>query len=225
LSIVMGRRRRRLEEEIVPGEGWEIAMEPQGQCDGAYESVCAHSPQEECFLMGHHDQRGAIVGCEWSGWLVMDLADLQEGIIVLKIQTWHIESENQKTRRWGSVNGKRRLNTRVETVDDTIYYMGDLAYPEMQYLNETDHRRLRMRDYSTPALPDEFFFDFAINGKITSLNNTEFLALKKDPARVVEFLTLLDDQSFAEKGTVQLAIRLRGVARTMFFGLSHVYWA
>jgi hypothetical protein len=32
-------------QEIVPGRGWEVFDEPQGYCDGTYESVCAKSTQ------------------------------------------------------------------------------------------------------------------------------------------------------------------------------------
>jgi hypothetical protein len=75
-------------------------------------------------------------------------------------------------------------------------------------------------------LPESFAFDYAINGKITTLNDTQFLAKKKNLQRVVETLTLLDDPDFTkEDQDVEVAIRLRGVNRTMFFGVSHIYWA
>ena len=37
--------------------------------------------------MGHHDGRGAVIGNEYSGWLVMTLKDLKEGVIILKLHT------------------------------------------------------------------------------------------------------------------------------------------
>ena len=262
LSIVMGRRRlseettpwynrllsnmaqpwmtqprRRLDEAIVPGDGWDVALEIQGDCDGTYDSVCAHSPDEECFLMGHPDGRGAVVGCEWSGWLVMTLKDLKAGIIVVKLQTWHWDKENPRTARWNSVNdGKRRLGESLlvedEEGDDEMYYMGDLAYPVIQEMPQqhdstTTQRRLKMRSYETPPLPDTFAFDYAINGKITTLNNTEFMAEKKNLQRVVETLTILDDPDFIKDAAqdVEVAFRLRGVGRSIVFGVSHIYWA
>ena len=39
-------------EKIVPGKGWEISGEPQGYCDGTYNSVCSRSTNEECILTG-----------------------------------------------------------------------------------------------------------------------------------------------------------------------------
>jgi hypothetical protein len=139
--------RRRLDEEIVPGEGWDVAMEPQGHCDGTYDSVCAHETHEECFLMGHPDGRGAVVGTEWSGWLVMTLKALKQGIIVIKLQTWHLDVENPKTRRWNSVNAKRRLGSSTDAAvevqnNDTEYFMGDLAYPEIDTTSETAAARI-----------------------------------------------------------------------------------
>jgi len=99
------RRHRRL-DEITPGKGWEIFDEPQGLCDGTYDAVCAHSTDNECFLIGHHAARGAIVGTEWSGWLVMKLEALKEGIIVIKLHTWHTPNENPRTQSWTSENGE-----------------------------------------------------------------------------------------------------------------------
>ena len=69
-------------QQIVPGKGWESTGEPQGLCDGSYGTNCARSGYEECFLIGHHDFRGSVVGNEYSGWLVMNLSNLQQGVIV-----------------------------------------------------------------------------------------------------------------------------------------------
>ena len=40
--------------QIVPGKGWEVWGEPQGECDGTYNSICARSGDNECVLDGHH---------------------------------------------------------------------------------------------------------------------------------------------------------------------------
>ena len=233
-STRRSRRTRRLQEEIVPGEGWDIVTEPQGHCDGTYEAVCAHSAWEECFLIGHHDYRGAVVGCEWSGWLVMTLKALKEGIIVVKLHTWHWDRENPRTASWKSVNGKRRLgqyvnSTLPSSVEHVDNHVGDLAFPELELAPDSssnDGRRRLMRSYDTPELPDTFYFDYAINGKVTSLNKTEFLQEKKQVQRVVETLTLLDNPNFVkEEQDVEVAIRLRGVERRIVFGVSHIYWA
>jgi hypothetical protein len=209
--------RRRLDEDIIPGEGWDIAMEPQGQCDGKYSSVCAHDENQACFLSGQQASRGALVGCEWSGWLVMTLNAVKEGIVVMKLQTWHAENDNPRTKDWTSVNGKRRLGEQ----EDTTVHDAD----SIMVVAQSDLSRRQMRSYDTLNLPDSFAFDYAINGKITTLNKDEFLA-KVNQQRVGQTLTLLDDPEFTkEDENVEVAIRLRGAERNVFFGVSHIYWA
>lgn len=178
-------------DEIISGEGWDIALEPQGICDGTYDSTCSHDTDQECFLMGHHDGRGAVVGSEFAGWLVMTLPKVQKGLIVVKLHTWHTKDENPSTEKWKSVNNERRL----------------------------------MRSYETPTLNNQTFaFDYAIDGKITSLDTKEFLERKQNLQRVVETMTLLDDADWKDEKDVEVAIRIRGTDN-MILGVSHVYWA
>ena len=165
--------------------------------------------------------RGAVIGNEFSGWLVMNLKDLKEGIIVIKLHTWHYDSENTVTQGWTTVNNERHL--RGEN--------SELAGENAESLNFLqDHgsgERTLMRSYETPELPDDFVFEYAIDGKITSLSKTEFLEKKKQVQRVVETLTLLDDENFtSEKKDVEVAVRMaRGCDRKCTFGVSHIYWA
>jgi hypothetical protein len=203
---------RGLGDEIVPGKGWQVFDEPQGFCDGTYEAVCGRSTDNECILAGHHDGRGAVIGNEYAGWLVLQLTNVKEGIIVAKLHTWHFESENTRTAGWKAVNDERRLRGETPALDENTY--------------EYRERNL-MRSYETPNLPDEFVFEYAINGKITTWNKTEFLEKKQQVQRVVETVTLLDDKDFfnGESQDVEVAIRLRGCGSSCVFGLSHIYWA
>jgi hypothetical protein len=69
-------------------------------------------------------RRGAIVGNEYSGWLVMTLEDLKEGIIVIKLHTWQIVSESTRTQGCNTVNNehnRRRLrDTRRGFHEDVV---------------------------------------------------------------------------------------------------------
>ena len=47
---------RSLQEEVVPGKGWEVWGEPQGYCDGTYNAICGIDTDNECVLYGHHDE-------------------------------------------------------------------------------------------------------------------------------------------------------------------------
>lgn len=76
-------------------------------------------------------------------------------------------------------------------------------------------------------LCDAFRFEYAINGKITSLTKTEFEAKKMHPQRVVETMTLLDDPTFTngKDMEVEVGVRLQGCQHASTFHLTHVYWA
>ena len=154
----------------------------------------------------------------------MTLKDLKEGIIVIKLHTWHYASELTIANDWNSVNNeRRRLGTAGKVYQEMMLEMD----PSREYyeVDETGERML-MRSYDTPDLPDTFEFDFAIDGKITTLNREAFLEKKQQVQRVVETLTLLDDPSFtSEAKDVEVAIRMRGCKKDCTFGLSHVYWA
>lgn len=192
---------RHLEDGITPGKGWKVIDEPPGLCDGTYNSTCGRSKDHECFLYGHHDARGAVIGDESAGWLVMNLDDLKEGIIILKLHTWYTEEEYRKTEPVAA----RRL--------------GENMLP-------SNEERMLTRSYETPNLPDGFVFEYAIDGKITSLTKDAFLEQKQQIQRVVETLTILDDPDFtSEAKDVEIAVRLKGSGSSIVFGVSHVYWA
>jgi hypothetical protein len=167
--------------------------------------------------------RGAVIGNEYSGWLVLTLEDLKEGLIVLKLHTWHIESESKKTQGWTSVNDEstgRRLREGQRSFHE------DVTGEDAPFETSDHDERMLMRSYDTPELPEGFMFEYAIDGQITILNKEQFLEQKQQVQRVVETLTILDDPGFTSTAkNVEVAIRLRGGGRSITFGLSHVYWA
>jgi hypothetical protein len=193
------------DDAIVPGLGWQVVDEPPGDCNGEYNSICGRHKGNPCPLIGHHDYRGVVIGNEWAGWLVLELPDVTEGIIVMKIVTYMNPAQNTRTNGWTSVNNKEGKRRRLEDSE---------AEPPARLL------------VTLTELPDEFMFDYAINGKITSLNKAEFIDFVKKPQRVVEFITVLDDPDFTTEPTnVEVAFRMRNCGRQCTFALSHVYWA
>jgi len=190
---------RRLDDKIVPGIGWELIGEKQGRCDGEYMSVCGRSADNVCVLDGHHDARGCILGDEYSGWLVMNLQALKEGLILMKLETWHVATDHPLTKGWNTVNN--------EAAND-------------------EERSLRV-DYNMVELPETFFFDFAINGKITSLDKKSFVEKVRKLQRVVEVMTILDDENFTggKEQNIEVAIRMRGCGHDCNIAISHIYWA
>lgn len=198
---------RNLTSAVSPGKGWEIWGENSGLCDGTYASGCQREGQ--CVLQGQQAGRGAIVGNEYSGWLVINLEGLKEGIIMVKLHTWHTPDESAITTDWTTVNNERRLRDRF-----------------VRDITSHSERSLGVRPTDTPALPDTMAFEFAIDGKISTLPRDEFLNTTKRIQRVVEIVTLLDDPSFtSEQKDVEVALRMTGCGRECTFGLTHIYWA
>lgn len=219
---------------IVPGRGWQILNEPQGDCDGTYDSVCAKSTRNRCVLYGHHDERGAVLGSEMAGWLVMQIPrnELQAGILMLKLHTWYEAPDNSRTVTWRTVNN---VDSPTGEVDDSSQQSNTEA-DNITRNNVTDpgtkRRNLRKRMYVTPELNPNFKFEYSIDGVVTSWNRTKFLAQKQDLARMVETVTLLDDETFlsttaydSRGSLVEFAIRLVGCYHHCVFGVSAVYWA
>lgn len=215
---------------IVPGLGWQLIDEPQGICDGTYDSVCARSTRNRCVLYGHHDERGAVLGSEMSGWLVLQIPreEVQEGILILKLHTWYQSGDNSRTRGWTTINNVAgEKSVAVATEGKQSSSSGDGSHERQ--LAELD-RDLGEQSYKTPPLDDRFQFEYAIDGVITTLNREDFLSQKKSIQTLVEVLTLLDDESFAanhksESKTLEVAIRMKGCLRQCVFGVTHLYWA
>jgi hypothetical protein len=212
---VMNESRRYLADdgETVPGQGWEVYDEPPGKCDGEYDSYCRRHKADTCPALGHHDARGMILGNEYSGWLVMTLPNVKAGIIVMKIVTERLTPEHStRTVGWETVNNTpngRRLTQHTPIPTATL-----LRYLKKEEIKPIDQ------------LPETFQFDYAIDGKITTLNKEEFKDHIKTPQRVLEFITVLDDPNFTTNDkTVEVAFRMRGCGRSCVIGISHIYWA
>jgi hypothetical protein len=78
-----------------------------------------------------------------------------------------------------------------------------------------------------PAYCDDFKFEFALDGEVTSWSKDEFLVHLKNVQRVVETVTILKDPNFTggvEK-EVEVAFRFTGCSRVKTFFFSHIYWA
>lgn len=179
-------------DAIVPGKGIQLDH-PVGYCDGTFNAVCNRDADNDCLLSGHHDARGGLRFNEYSGWIVMDIPKVKEGLIMIKLETWHQPDKVQVTEGWTSVNNERR--------------------------------NLKSKP---PEYCEDFHFDFAVDGNITTHDLEQFKEASKQIQRVVEVLTMLDDPEYVKDGEekdVELAIRMRGCGRDKVFSLTHVYWA
>ena len=169
-------------------------------CDGSADSFCKKGSSDTCLLAGTNDARNALVLDGYSGWTVLNIPDLKYGYIALKLDTNRDANSNPKTENWSSENdGNKSYQIRTRMLKDD---------PPQEYC-------------------EEFKFEYAIDGVITSLSKDEFLGRLHKVQRVVETITILKDPNFTggiEK-EVEIALRLTGCGRVKTFHLSHVYWS
>ena len=193
--------------DFVQGRGWSLHTKAGDfNCNGTWDSECGRGAGEPCLLSGHNDARGGLLFDSCSGWLLLRLKSLKEGIIIIKFESWHNSGANFITEGWTSENngaeGSRRLG---------------------QPAALDSHRELKA---AVPEFCEDFVFEYAIDGDVHSLNKQELMSKRVMVQRVVETLTLLDDPDFTSKEVdVELGIRIRGCQRINTFSLTHVYWA
>jgi hypothetical protein len=160
----------------------------------------------------------------------------------LKIETWHFKNENPRTHGWTSIDNARRLRS-AESIDLDISYpqnigmydpddgTGIVGFGEEEDDGVNRERRMgqshRELKPSVPEYCEDFKFEWAIDGRITSWNKDEFMAHFVAAQRVVELITLIEDASklSEQEREVELAIRMTGCGNDKHFKLTHVYWA
>lgn len=194
---------RRL-DNISPGLGAEVSGNSvAGYCDGTYNAECGR--RGSCLLSGHQYSTGGILFRSYSGWLVMTLPAVQQGLIVTKIESRHDPSDKATKEDVGG----RSLRE-------------EYAYIDADNDENTDKRQLGR----VLEVCDAFTFEFSIDGNITTWNKTDWNSFSKQAQSGVELQTLLDDQNFTEEGRdVELAIRFTGCGDVMTMSLTHIYFA
>jgi hypothetical protein len=192
-------------------------------CDGTVDSWCNRGKDSTCLLSGHNDGRHGLRFDGYSGWVVMNLPDVRYGFIMVKIESWHLKDSVPKTNGWTSINNEgekvqRRLGSpRPTDVTQNL----DLSGPQST-------RALKRKEKPQPYC-NEFQFEYAIDGAITTYNVTTFneVEQKGHLDRVVETFLLLNDRDFTggKEKEVETAIRMTGCGRIKTFSLTHMYWA
>lgn len=169
-------------------------------CDGSADSFCQKGPHDTCLLAGTNDSRNGLIMDGYSGWIVLNIPDLKFGYIALKLDTSQPSYSNPMTQYWTSENNENK-NAQI-----------------------TDRM---LKDEPPPEYCNEFKFEYAIDGVITSLNKDEFLGRIHQVQRVVQTITILKDQNYTggvEK-EVEVGLRLTGCGRNHTFHLHHIYWS
>jgi hypothetical protein len=199
--------------DISVGQGWDLGVPNVGNtmCDGEYDSWCNRGRNQPCVLYAHNDGRGGLHFDSLAGWGIFKLPNVREGLIVIKVHDWIYEKDGTPhTAGWCHPNNDPPCESRERAL-----VVAD---------QEQEHRELKQ---PSPAFCDDFRFEFAIDGKITSWNTTDWKAHLVSAQRVVQLATLLEDPNHTQGQTkdVELAIRLLGCGRVKNFSLTHIYWA
>jgi hypothetical protein len=180
-------------------------------CDGSWDSFCGRRNASDCLLSGHNDGRHGLFFDGYSGWLVMNVPDLKNGYIVVKIETWHKPNANWKTIYWNSTNNVQ--GEKAKTPEEP----------------ESDVNRRELKKKQKVPLCGGFKFDFTIDGVLTSLNFTEYKEKNErgKVQRVVETFVLLKDPTYTggEEKEVEVGLRIRGCRQRSTFKLTHIYWS
>jgi hypothetical protein len=134
------------------------------------------------------------------------LANMEHGLIIVRIEDWAGPGENPATKDWKCVNNK--------CPDDGNKDASAEVAPPVP-----DSRRRRL-DRCT-----DWRFEFAIDGKVTSWDSPTFIDKGKRIQRVVPLWVLLDDEAWGVARDVELAMRIVGCGRDAPLHLSHIYWA
>jgi hypothetical protein len=195
-------------------------------CDGSVDSFCKRGYDQDCMLYGHNDGRNGLVFDGFSGWVVMNLPDVEHGFVVIRFESWHQPGTAFKTEDWTSINNEaRRLQgSHNETSYDDFAFKTNTSIAEIDRTSES-----RVLKKPPPQLCNQFHFEYAIDGKVTSLDVAEYneRAKKGKIQRVVETIVLLEDPSYTAgvEREVEVAVRIRGCGRHNTFKLSHIYWS
>jgi len=212
---------------IVPGLGWGVTTKSSpNMCNGTYDSFCGRSDDQECLLYAHNDFRGGVTFDSLSGWGIFTLKNLKEGMIYVKMDSWHKAEENPVTKGWTEVNnGEYRERKRDEHQESSFAQNnGD----RQEEINGQFLLRRELKDDPNAIFCDDFKLEFAFGDTILALNKDEVLGERHSLVqRVVQIWTVLHKPDYTNGDTVdiELGIRLTGCARQHVFWVTHIYWA
>ena len=197
-------KRKPILSGLEPGQGWYLnTKSAPDNCDGSYDSFCGRSADSNCLLHAHNDYRGGLRFDSLSGWMIVNLAKVKHGLVFVRLEHWTGSNANPNTADWTCENGKTDC-------------------PVVNTRRQLSQSRRRLDN----TYCDDWRFEFAIDGNITSWTHAQWNDKLYAAQRVAHFTTLLDDASYTggEEKDVEVAMRMTGCARDVTFTLSHIYW-
>jgi hypothetical protein len=152
-------------------------------CDATLDSFCDQGPANDCLVYGHNDGWNGIYYDGFTGWIIMK-PRIKYGYIAIKFEAWHKSGENPETEGWTSIDNEGDTRVLSETVRDATTY---------SLSTEQTKRQLKKK----PPVPfcDEFRFEYAIDGKVTSLDKDGYDKLINKLQRLVNVATSVSRHS------------------------------
>jgi hypothetical protein len=86
---------------IVPGLGWSLNTHSAPHLCGG--SFCGKE-RKKYFLSRQNDDRGGIFVDSYSGWLIVNLANMKHRLVIVRVETWHGSSSNKRMEGWTCEN-------------------------------------------------------------------------------------------------------------------------
>jgi len=189
--------------KVIPGDGWSFSDVNTGNCDGTISGWCGKANTSNCLMYGSGDARTTLAGNSLSGWLVMRLPKVKNGIIAYRHENWH--NSLALYDKWASTKGWTKPN-------DGKHNRRLLGRPGQQYSANT-------------------MFDVSLNGKITSYNADQmhvqnFNSYSYGGKAFEHVYKVLDDETLIGKEQdYELGFRLRNGAPGEAFAIAIVYYS
>jgi hypothetical protein len=126
--------------------------------------------------------------------------------------------------KWTSINNERRelYEERQEP-----FLRSTSSNSGKDFKTTDDHDEERQLKAKTPEYCDDFKFEFAIDGKVTTWDKTKYDEHYHHIQRVVEVIKVAEDPSITggEEKEIEFAFRILNCGNEKSMRLTHLYWA
>ena len=139
------------EDTSVDGNLWSLHNAPVGFCDGSAQSWCNKVPGNDCLMGNVNFYRGGMRSRGTSDWLVLDIGEVREGIVLLRFE-WSEEYGNgmvlpEDLTLYHSIDGPGGTVTSVNSenfLEDSVSLAHDLlVYPVLVNRKWSHNQSLR----------------------------------------------------------------------------------
>lgn len=219
-------------DKVIPGYGYDVRWGKPGVCDGTAHSWCDKHEEATCLMGGTQDNHGMICFNGLSGWVVFDVKGVKNGFIGAKMESWHLAKDNKVTAGWTEVNNGGKGNYEKSGRARILHEQNQraMALDQIRLMDEEiereilqDPERRLLKGGKSCGLGENYIFEFAINGKITSWTKEQFCEQYTRLAYNTDMVRFMDDEK--QSGDFELALRIKNNGSTEEMCITHLYWS